>query len=520
MALKKCSGCGRGVSKRAAKCPSCGEPVHNYAANLAACGCLVVLVPVAAIFCAMVLCSGILSDSTDPPRPVANPEPAVPEIPNDVKYTVIEGQIIPGVKRSLEVHINRRVSEDVLRSIALKLKNSDPKKYDRTFIEYYLPDVTDCWATTHFNPSLEVRFLGTTEKEHERLAQEAMAPIGDNVIGRWMDNETAFPGVITFLEEDGKVFKTKFYADGGTDKYEMVVQKVGTQTRYRVKGSEVDYMVINANGDLAHGDANEGLWATSTRIEQSLPSKKTASPVTDAIQNTEEKAATDQGENETSKANLEKYQAMYVQAEQFLRDIESMCQKNAGPAEWVDFLRAFEKKTAPFEQRQKETLQHGQAFQRATRNGFLPPGAIEVAVAGNYLRAPNPRYLALRANPHRSTFSSEDYRSTLQAYRTDLDLVKEYLEDARIAISKAEAARKAKEESVVEPKRDSEDTKATPWRTWTTADGKYTVEAKFIKYAAGTLTLEKKDGTTVDVELDRLCPEDQDFIKERKAKSR
>jgi len=61
-----------------------------------------------------------------------------------------------------------------------------------------------------------------------------------------------------------------------------------------------------------------------------------------------------------------------------------------------------------------------------------------------------------------------------------------------------------------------ERTESAKWRTWTTSDGKYSVEAKFVKFAFGTLTLEKKDGSTVDVKLDLLCPEDQEFVRERK----
>jgi hypothetical protein len=57
---------------------------------------------------------------------------------------------------------------------------------------------------------------------------------------------------------------------------------------------------------------------------------------------------------------------------------------------------------------------------------------------------------------------------------------------------------------------------AARWRLWTTADGKYTVYAKFVKFAFGTATLEKQDGTTVDVELDILCSEDQEFVRRRK----
>jgi hypothetical protein len=57
---------------------------------------------------------------------------------------------------------------------------------------------------------------------------------------------------------------------------------------------------------------------------------------------------------------------------------------------------------------------------------------------------------------------------------------------------------------------------AAKWRTWTTRDGKYQVEAKLLKYASGMLTLEKKDGTTVDVKLELLCADDRDFVTQQK----
>jgi hypothetical protein len=60
------------------------------------------------------------------------------------------------------------------------------------------------------------------------------------------------------------------------------------------------------------------------------------------------------------------------------------------------------------------------------------------------------------------------------------------------------------------------DAEAAKWRTWTTADGKYKAEAKFVKMAMGTLTLEKVDGTTIDIQFDRLCSEDQAFVRQRK----
>lgn len=53
---------------------------------------------------------------------------------------------------------------------------------------------------------------------------------------------------------------------------------------------------------------------------------------------------------------------------------------------------------------------------------------------------------------------------------------------------------------------------AARWRAWTSADGKFSVYAKFVKSIMGTMTLEKKDGSTAEVKLDRLCEEDQEFV--------
>lgn len=64
-------------------------------------------------------------------------------------------------------------------------------------------------------------------------------------------------------------------------------------------------------------------------------------------------------------------------------------------------------------------------------------------------------------------------------------------------------------------RRDAE-IEAAKWRIWTTADGKFKVEAKFVKRISGIVTLEKKDGSTVDVKLNILCLDDQDFVKQRK----
>lgn len=85
-------------------------------------------------------------------------------------------------------------------------------------------------------------------------------------------------------------------------------------------------------------------------------------------------------------------------------------------------------------------------------------------------------------------------------------------------LRKAEERRRAVQEPLDELK-EADRKKAieyAKWRTWTSAGGGFRVEAKFVKSANGTVTLEKKDGRSITVRTDQLTPDDQDFIKNRK----
>jgi hypothetical protein len=52
-----------------------------------------------------------------------------------------------------------------------------------------------------------------------------------------------------------------------------------------------------------------------------------------------------------------------------------------------------------------------------------------------------------------------------------------------------------------------------PARLWTDQTGKYTVEATLEDYKNGELSLRKADGKVVNIPLERMSREDQDFVK-------
>lgn len=54
----------------------------------------------------------------------------------DVSFSVIAIRRIPGIRRSLDVRLNRKVSKDALSAIARDLRSRDSAPYERTFIAY------------------------------------------------------------------------------------------------------------------------------------------------------------------------------------------------------------------------------------------------------------------------------------------------------------------------------------------------------------------------------------------------
>jgi hypothetical protein len=155
-------------------------------------------------------------------------------IPNDVSYSIIDSEVIPGIKRSLTVRLNRKVSEKTLRGIALELKSRDTRDYDRTFIACLLPGMvvgSGAWATTHFNPDLEVRINGLTVEEEAALVAR---PESDNreIVGHWLDERPFVGSRIAIFKDHGKLYVERVFKDGGTWKEELIEKTTTVGRRF------------------------------------------------------------------------------------------------------------------------------------------------------------------------------------------------------------------------------------------------------------------------------------------------
>ena len=192
-----------------------------------------------------------------------------PTIPDDVSYSIIDSTAIAGIKRNLDVRLNKRVAEDTLHAIALKLKSQDSLAYDRTFITYYLPGMTvgaGAWATTHFTPDLEVKILGLSTEEEKKLST-APAPAKREIVGRWLDEIPYASSRITIFHEGGKLYGEQKFTDGsGSLKKELVEKRSPLGRRFdQVGGSTAgDHWILDSRGNLQLHD-NDGLISTAKR---------------------------------------------------------------------------------------------------------------------------------------------------------------------------------------------------------------------------------------------------------------
>lgn len=190
-------------------------------------------------------------------------------IPSDVSFSIIGSDALPGVIRNLNVRLSRKVSEQTLRAIAFKLK-AEPPPYDRTMIYYYLPGMTvgtGAWATTHFTPDLEVRIIGLTVEDENKLVNQP-EPANRETIGHWLDESPFVGSRITIFREKGKLFIEQTYKDGSGHKKEIVERKSPLGRRFNEveRSRNGDHWILVSDGNLQVRD-NDGLIGTAAKIE-------------------------------------------------------------------------------------------------------------------------------------------------------------------------------------------------------------------------------------------------------------
>jgi len=188
-------------------------------------------------------CNQTPSTTTNQSEPI----PKKVSLPN---YQIIDKHFRKPFKASWDIRLDKQISEAEIKAIANHLKSSHPD-YDNYFITYLLPDMEQgngAWATSHFNPSLNINILGATSEEEERM-KNIEIPEG-KILGKWYDN-SPISGNSTIIYQQGKKYKARrLYKDGSFGDDDLF--KKGNKFSFDTYFDE--YMVIEKDGTLGWYD--------------------------------------------------------------------------------------------------------------------------------------------------------------------------------------------------------------------------------------------------------------------------
>ncbi len=189
-------------------------------------------------------------------------------IPADLEVEVRTMDLIPGVKRSLEVRLGRAIPEDVLRALAFRLRDSDPSKYKRTFMVYFLPGMTPgagAWATTYFTPELEVTIFGFTAEEELAGADDVLG----KVVGTWMLNKGPLAHRLIIYRNGKATFTRMVFKDGSSMDTKVKETRTSKGRRFEDrKGNDFgEFYLLASDGSLESWD-RDGLIFTLAAVEK------------------------------------------------------------------------------------------------------------------------------------------------------------------------------------------------------------------------------------------------------------
>jgi len=188
-------------------------------------------------------------------------------IPDDVKWKITKEEPNEALsKNNIEVKLNKKIDEKILKEIALEIRE-DRKKYNKLWIFYHIPDMTSgmAWATTHFTPDLEVEIIGSTENEDHETSKTT--DIDSEILGKWRSERSLMgAALILYKNSEGKLTMRITFKNGSTMDSEIVESTQKGKTKYQDDNEQGEYYILESNGNLGmYG--NDGKFDEAIKID-------------------------------------------------------------------------------------------------------------------------------------------------------------------------------------------------------------------------------------------------------------
>ena len=182
-------------------------------------------------------------------------------LPQDLEYEIIKQSSFQSDRRSVDVRLSRAVEAEALEVLAMRIRDQAPG-FDRTFIAYYLPGMEvdgGAWATSHFNPELEVRVLGTPADGGSTVDQ-LRREYGEALVGIWVNNSPGLSGTYAIYETESGFGLTHVWPDGSAGHEELVEESSSLGRRFREVDNTADEFYLIRGGELQLHDDLGVIW--------------------------------------------------------------------------------------------------------------------------------------------------------------------------------------------------------------------------------------------------------------------
>ncbi len=179
---------------------------------------------------------------------------------------IIETDELKNIKKSITIRVQTQLTEEELEEVSLYLRSQN-ENYERLFINYYLPEMkigSFAWATTHFDPTLEINIQGITIDE-EKAIKEVDLPSGE-IIGKWYDASIMIEHSIIIYFIDGQYKQLEKYKDGRTNDQFLTKSEENGKVKFVYDNSFGEYYLIESDNSLGLYDS-DGLISISQPVE-------------------------------------------------------------------------------------------------------------------------------------------------------------------------------------------------------------------------------------------------------------
>ncbi|WP_353170025.1 hypothetical protein [Flavobacterium sp.] len=175
-------------------------------------------------------------------------------LPDNFSYNIIEDKSSDALeKNQLTLEIKQKLTEGQIATLAEELLKS--KNNQRRFYIFYIlsgmKNGSSTWATSHFDPELDIQIIGSTSKEDENSNKISSEQIDGEVIGKWIEEQYTSSNYIIYIKENRTFLKSTF-KNGQTSEEELTDLKVqnGVKYFYKEGGFNGEYFILNLSGDL------------------------------------------------------------------------------------------------------------------------------------------------------------------------------------------------------------------------------------------------------------------------------